>query len=167
MYNPSFGLINYFLGLIGVGSRAWVAEATTALPALIVADVWQWTPFMFLLIYAGLQSLPEEPFEAARVDGASTWQTLQYLTIPMLRPVLLVAILLRIIESVKTFDIIFALTRGGPGTSTQTLNLYTFSQAFEWIKPGYAAALAIIILILVSILGQLMSKWIESEENER
>lgn len=167
MYNPDFGLINYFLGMLGFEPRAWVDKASTALPALIVADVWQWTPFMFLLIYAGLQSLPDEPFEAARVDGASGWQTFRYLTLPMLRNVILVAILLRIIESVKTFDIIFALTRGGPGTATQTLNIYTFYLAFEWLKPGYAAALAVIILVIVTSLGEWMVTWIEPEETGR
>ena len=167
MYNPTFGLINYFLGMLGFEPHAWVGNASTALPALIVADVWQWTPFMFLLIYAGLQSLPDEPFEAARVDGASAWQTFRYLTFPMLRPVLLIAILLRTIESVKTFDIIFALTRGGPGTATQTLNIYTFYLAFEWLKPGYAAALAVIILVIVVSLGEWMGKWIEPEETGR
>ena len=167
MYNPTFGLINYFLGMFGFEPRAWVDKASTALPALIIADVWQWTPFMFLMIYAGMQSLPDEPFEAARVDGATGWQSFRFLTLPMLSQVILVAILLRTIESIKTFDIIFALTRGGPGTATQTLNIYTFALAFEWLKPGYAAAIAVIILVLVTILGETMGSWIESESDER
>jgi multiple sugar transport system permease protein len=161
LYNPSFGLINYFTGLVGVPPLAWIDRAATALPALIVADVWQWTPFMFLMVTAGLQALPVEVFEAARVDGASGSQLLRYLTLPMLRQVILVAILLRSIEAVKTFDIIFMLTRGGPGTATQTLNIYTFYLAFEWLKPGYAAAMAVVMLILVTALGQVLARWAE------
>jgi multiple sugar transport system permease protein len=166
LYSPTFGLINYFTGLLGFAPRAWVDRASTALPALIVADVWQWTPFMFLMITAGLQSLPTEPYEAAEVDGASKWQTFRYLTIPMLRPVLLVAILLRTIESFKTFDIIFMLTRGGPGTATQTMNLYNFYLAFEWLRPGYASALALLSLIIVITLGFFMSKLAGLDESE-
>ncbi|MGQ9585954.1 MAG: carbohydrate ABC transporter permease [Anaerolineae bacterium] len=161
LYNPTFGLINYFTGLLGFEPRAWVDRASTALPALIVADVWQWTPFMFLMITAGLQSLPAEPFEAAKVDGANSWQLFRYLTFPMLRQVMLVAILLRTIESVKTFDIIYMLTRGGPGTATQTMNIYTFYLAFEWLKPGYASAMAVAMLALVTILGQVLVRWAE------
>jgi len=167
MYNPSFGLINYFLSALGIESRAWIDQSSTALGALIVADVWQWTPFMFLMIYSGLQSLPIEPYEAARVDGATSWQIFRYLTYPMLRQVLIVALLFRIIESVKTFDIIFALTRGGPGTATQTVNIYTFYLAFEWLKPGYAAALTVIITALVTIVGRRLGKLIDSEEEKR
>jgi len=159
LYSPTFGLINYFTGLLGFAPRAWVDKASTALPALIVADVWQWTPFMFLMITAGLQALPPEPFEAAKVDGASSWQIFRYLTFPMLRQVMVVAILLRTIESVKTFDIIYMLTRGGPGTATQTMNIYTFYLAFEWLKPGYASAMAVAMLALVTILGQVLVRW--------
>ena len=166
LYSPTFGLINYFTGLLGFAPRAWVDKASTALPALIVADVWQWTPFMFLMITAGLQSLPTEPFEAAKVDGASRWQTFRFLTIPMLRPVLLVALLLRTIESFKTFDIIFMLTRGGPGTATQTMNLYNFYLAFEWLKPGYASALALLALIIIIVLGFFMSRLAGLDEAE-
>ncbi len=166
LYNPSFGLINYFTGLLGFPPLAWVDRASTALPALIVADVWQWTPFMFLMITAGLQSLPTEPFEAARVDGASSWQILRHLTVPMLRQVILVAILLRTIDAVKTFDIIYMLTRGGPGTATQTMNIYTFYLAFEWLKPGYAAAMALVMLILVTVLGHILSRGMGLEAQE-
>ena len=158
LFSPTFGMINYFTSLLGIAPRAWVADAATALGAVIVVDIWQWTPFMFLMLTAGLQSLPQEPFEAAHVDGATKWQRFRYLVLPMLSPVIVIALLLRFIESFKTFDIIYMLTRGGPGTATQNLNIYTYYVGFDWLRPGYASAMAVVMLVLVIAITKVFIK---------
>lgn len=151
LYDPTFGMINYLLTLIGVTGQAWVAQSSTALYALMVVDVWQWTPFVFLVLTAGLQSLPNEPFEAALVDGASRWQTFWQITFPLLWPVSLLVILLRTIDAWKVFDIVYAVTKGGPGTATQTLNFYSYTKGFQWFDLGYAAALIVVVLLVATI----------------
>ena len=151
LYDPTFGMINYLLGQVGITGQAWVAQSSTALYALMVVDIWQWTPFMFLVLTAGLQSLPSDPFEAARVDGASRWQTFWQIAFPLLWPVSLLAILLRAIDAWKVFDIVYAVTKGGPGTSTQTLNFYSYTKGFQWFDLGYAAALIVVVLFVATI----------------
>ena len=151
LYDPTFGMINYLLGQVGISGQAWVAQSSTALYALMVVDIWQWTPFMFLVLTAGLQSLPSDPFEAARVDGASRWQTFWQIAFPLLWPVSLLAILLRAIDAWKVFDIVYAVTKGGPGTSTQTLNFYSYTKGFQWFDLGYAAALIVVVLFVATI----------------
>lgn len=149
MYSPSFGLINYFLSLLGIAPKAFLSQPQTAMYSLIFTDIWQWTPFMFLMIYAGLQVLPNEPYEAAIVDGASSFQVLRYITIPLLKNIIVLAIIFRTIDAFFSFDIIFILTKGGPGTATQTLNIYTFYTGFNWLNLGYAAAIATIMLVII------------------
>lgn len=151
LYDPTFGMLNYLLGQVGITGQAWVAQSSTALYALIVVDIWQWTPFMFLVLTAGLQSLPSDPFEAARVDGASRWQMFWQIAFPLLWPVSLLAILLRAIDAWKVFDIVYAVTKGGPGTATQTLNFYSYTKGFQWFDLGYAAALIIVVLVVATI----------------
>jgi multiple sugar transport system permease protein len=151
LYDPTLGLINYLLSLVGIQGPAWVAKANTALFSLIVVDIWQWTPFAILVITAGLKALPIEPYEAAKIDGASALQTVRYITIPLLKQVLLVLILLRGIDALKTFDIIFVITNGGPGTATQTIVFYTFLRGFHWFSLGYASAISVVLMIVVTI----------------
>ncbi len=146
LYTPPFGLVNYGAGAVGIDLPPLLTDPVLALVAVVVVDVWQWTPFMMLLVLAGLQSLPNEPFEAASVDGASRLQLLRYLTIPMLRGIVLVALIFRGIDAFDTFDTIYVLTRGGPGTATQTLTMFDFFQAFRWFHFGYAAAIAVVML---------------------
>jgi multiple sugar transport system permease protein len=149
LYTPPFGLVNYSASLVGIGLPPMLTDPILAFVAVVVVDVWQWTPFMMLLALAGLQSLPTEPFEAAAVDGASRIQALRYLTIPMLRGIILVALIFRGIDAFDTFDTIYVLTRGGPGTATQTLTMFDFFQAFRWFHFGYAAAVAVVMLGLL------------------
>jgi multiple sugar transport system permease protein len=151
LYDPTLGLINYLLSLVGIQGPAWVAKANIALFSLIVVDIWQWTPFAILVITAGLKALPIEPYEAAKIDGASALQTVRYITIPLLKQVLLVLILLRGIDALKTFDIIFVITNGGPGTATQTIVFYTFLRGFHWFSLGYASAISVVLMIVVTI----------------
>ena len=155
MYSPSLGVINYFLRLLGLPQSAWIGDPKTALLSVILVDVWQWTPFISLIMLAGFMSLPQEPFEAAAIDGAGSWQIFYFVTLPLLKPIAAVALLFRIIDSLKTFDIIFVLTRGGPGNATETLNLHTYLKAFSYLRIGEASALAIIMLILVIVFSQL------------
>ncbi len=146
MYNPTLGLINHFLRIVHLPQWAGIFDMSTAMPSVIIVDVWQWTPFMALIILAGLMSLPREPLEAAEVDGASFLQSFWYITLPLLKPVVVIAVLLRVIDLFKTFDIIYALTGGGPGRSTETLNIYTYLTAFRTLEMGYASALTLIAL---------------------
>jgi multiple sugar transport system permease protein len=159
LYDPTFGMINYLLSLIGLTGQAWVAQSSTALYALMVVDIWQWTPFVFLVLTAGLQSLPNEPFEAARVDGASRWQTFWQITFPLLWPVSLLVILLRTIDAWKVFDIVYAVTKGGPGTATQTLNFYSYTKGFQWFDLGYAAALIVVVLLVATIFTNVLVRF--------
>lgn len=148
MFNPTGGLANGVLNALGMKGQQWTSSANGAIPSLVMVDVWQWTPFVVLILLAGLLALPDEPFEAARIDGASALQTFWYLTIPMLSPMIYVALLFRFIDSLKTFDIIFTITGGGPGRYSTTLNILTYRTAFEFLHMGVAAAMAILMLIL-------------------
>ncbi len=149
LYTPPFGLVNWSAGLVGIDLPPMLTDPVLAFVAVAVVDIWQWTPFMMLLMLAGLQSLPSEPFEAAAVDGASRLQSLRFLTVPMLKGIVLVALIFRGVDAFDTFDTIYVLTRGGPGTATQTLTMFDFFQAFRWFHFGYAAAVAVIMLALL------------------
>jgi multiple sugar transport system permease protein len=149
LYTPPFGLVNWSAGLVGIELPPMLTDPVLAMAAVVIVDVWQWTPFMMLLMLAGLQSLPSEPFEAAAVDGASRLQALRFLTIPMLKGIVLVALIFRGVDAFDTFDTIYVLTRGGPGTATQTLTMFDFFQAFRWFHYGYAAAIAVVMLLML------------------
>lgn len=126
-----------------------LSDPTKAFLGLVLLDVWEWTPLMFLILLAGIQSLPVEPFEAARVDGAGSWRTFVDHTLPMLRPVLAVAIVLRTIDAFGTFDQVFVLTRGGPGEATRLVSLYGYDTAFKFQQVGYAAAMFITVGLII------------------
>lgn len=148
MYNPTGGLVNQILRNLGLPPGKWTSSPTTALPSVIIVDVWQWTPFVVLILLAGLLALPEEPFESAKIDGANAFQSFWHLTIPMLSPLIYTAVLFRVIDSLKAFDIIWVMTGGGPGRATTTVNLHAFRTGFEFLHMGTAAAMAILMLIL-------------------
>lgn len=149
MFEPATGVLNYLLKLIGIGPSLWVNDSFLALPALVLVDVWQWTPIVMLMVLGGLTSLSEEPFEAARIDGASPWQLFRYLTLPMLRPYIVVAALFRGIDALKTFDSIYVITHGGPGFASETLNLYIYSTAFDYLHFGYSSAMLVVFFVIV------------------
>ncbi len=152
LFDINFGLLNYCLGLIGLGKVEWLATPTNALPCLMLIDIWQWTPFMLLILLAGFQSIPHEPLEAARIGGASEWRILRSISLPMLTPVIGIALLLRGIDSFgKFFDTAYLLTRGGPGTSSETLNLYIYEVGFKFFRMGYGAALSFTMLLLALV----------------
>src|SRR5437773_8019231 len=155
IYNPNFGVLNGILRLFGLDTRrwTWLADPSLALPAVILVDVWEWTPFVFLILLAGLQAIPQEPYEAARIDGANAWQTFLHITLPLLIPAILVALLLRTMDLLRIFDQIFILTQGGPGFSTETVSLYIYRTAFRFFDFGYAAAMSFVLLLLTNIVS--------------
>ena len=155
IFTSDLGVVSYLTQLTFGKQFNFLSTPELALPAVIAVNVWEWTSFMFLILLAGLQSLPIEPFEAARVDGASPWQTFRDFTLPLLRPIILVALLIRTMDAFTTFDSIFILTGGGPGTSTETLSLYVYNTAFQFSQLGYAAAMALVILLLLVAVSRL------------
>lgn len=153
MYNPSWGFINYLLDVIGIGGRPFLSQASTVIPAIVVTDIWQWSPLVMLIVLAALYGLPEDIYEAAEVDGASNWGKFWYITLPLLKPSLLLALLLRVMDSFRAFDIIFAMTGGGPGSASQNLNILIYNTSFEFFKVSKGAALAIISVIIIIVTG--------------
>ena len=159
IYEPSFGIANVLLQNLGVVNLpVWLGDTRTALLSIAIIDIWQWTPMIALIVLAGLSSLPKEPFESARVDGAKSWQTLFSVTLPMVMPTIVVAGLLRLIDVLKTFDIIFATTQGGPVFASETLNIYSYINAFQYFDIGYASALLIVFFIFVMTISVFYSK---------
>ena len=148
-YDPTIGLVNYLLQSVGLPQGLWVSDAKSVLAALVIVDVWQWTPMITLIVLAGLAGLSEEPVEAARVDGASEWQILRHVTIPMVMPVILTAVILRLIDALKTFDIIFAMTGGGPGYASETLNIMGFKYSFEYFRMGQSSVILVVLFLIV------------------
>jgi multiple sugar transport system permease protein len=149
MYHPTLGVANYLLSVVGLPPFKWTYSSQTALYALALVDVWQWTPLIMLIALAGLASLPREPYEAARIDGASTLQAFRHVTLPLLRPAVVVAILFRAIDALKTFDIIYIITQGGPANATETINVLLFNQAFSYFNMGYASSIAVALFAVV------------------
>ena len=148
-FDPTTGLANFILKSVGLPEGLWVSSAASVLPSLIIVDVWQWTPMITLIVLAGLAGLSNEPVEAAHVDGASEWQILRYITIPMLMPVILTAIILRLIDALKTFDIIFAMTGGGPGYASETLNIMAYKYSFEYFRMGQSSVILVVLFVVV------------------
>jgi multiple sugar transport system permease protein len=151
MFESNWGLVNYFLGLVGVRGPGWTGDPAWALWSIIFADVWQNTPFVILVVYAGLQSVPVEPLEAAMVDGASRVRTLVHVVFPFLRPLVLFVLIIRSMDAFRIFDQVFVMTGGGPGTTTQTITFYNYVMAFRQLRMGRASALGVITLLILSI----------------
>jgi multiple sugar transport system permease protein len=149
---PTYGLLTYLLQSAGIPTADWMASTTWALPAVILVDVWQWTPFVTLILLSGMQSVSVEVVEAAELDGLTEWQKLWHIVLPLIRPVAMVVLLIRLIDSIRVFDMIFVLTRGGPGTSTEVLSIYSYVTGFTEGDMGSAAALAWVTVIFVNIL---------------
>jgi multiple sugar transport system permease protein len=157
IYHDQFGPLNYLIHLVTFGhwsGLAWIADPKVALFAIMMTDVWQWTPFLMLIVLAGLQSVPQELYEAAEVDGASSWQTFWRVIAPLLLPVMVIGILIRAMDSFKLFDIVYLVTGGGPGNVTETISFYTYLQGFKFFSLGYTAAMAFIQLIIITVIAQ-------------
>lgn len=149
IYEPSIGLANQLLRKLGLSTQEWLGSVTQVMPSLILIDVWEWTPMIALIVIAGLATLPSDPYESADVDGATSLQKLVHITLPLLLPTIMTAVILRIIDLLKTFDTIYATTQGGPNFASQTLNLMIFDLAFVNFKLGSASALLILFFLLI------------------
>ena len=161
---PDFGIINYLLGIVGFPQKGWLAEANTALYTVIFIDIWEWTPFVILVLLAGFQSLPKDPIEAAYVDGATSWQVFRHVSLPLLKPIILVVLLLRLIQAFQWADTIVVMTNGGPGILTQTVSFYTYQLAFVSFDVGRASAMAVIILIVTILLSTALVRSLRRKE---
>ncbi len=164
-YDPTIGLLNFDLLALGLPQGRWVSSENSVIASLVLVDVWQWTPMITLIVLAGLAGLSEEPVEAARVDGASDWQILRYVTLPMVMPVILTAMILRLIDALKTFDIIFAMTGGGPGYASETLNIMGFKYSFEYFRMGQSSVILVALFLVVLLCSLGIMKLRASSEN--
>ncbi|WP_398478878.1 carbohydrate ABC transporter permease [Tardiphaga sp.] len=153
MFHPQLGILNYILSLIGLPPSLWVFHPATVIPSLVLVETWQWTPLVMLIVLGGLSALPSEPYESAQIDGATPWQTFRHISLPMIMPFLFIAAMIRMIDAVKSFDIIFAITQGGPGSASETINLYLYSVAFVYYDVGYASAIVVVFFALIIALA--------------
>ena len=153
MFNDQFGIVNVVLEALGFEGQPWLAQRWSAFGVILLTDIWLWTPWFTLLLLAGLQSLPREPFEAAAIDGTTPWRVFWYLTLPMLRPVIAVCVVIRAIDAFRTFDIVWTLTGGGPARSTELFSLYAYVHAFLNLDFGRGSAAAIIGGLIILVVG--------------
>jgi multiple sugar transport system permease protein len=165
MYQPGYGLINHVLESIGLPRINWLSSPQWALPAVIAVDVWQWTPFVALILLAGMQSISPEITEAAELDGLTRFQYLWRIALPLLTPIIVVVGLIRLIDALKTFDMIYVITRGGPGTTTYNLPLHAYSMGFASFLMGPSAAIAWVVVIIVNICAFIFL-WLLAREQE-
>jgi multiple sugar transport system permease protein len=152
IFAPTYGLLTYLMKSVHLPTADWTVSVTWALPVIIFADVWQWTPFVALIVLSGMQSVSTEVTEAAELDGLTEWQKLWRIVVPLIRPVLLVVVLIRLIDSIRMFDLVFVMTRGGPGSTTEVLSLFSYVTGFASGDMGSASAIAWVTLVLVNIL---------------
>lgn len=156
MLDYDLGVVNWFLSSAGLPRLGWLSQSSLALPTAALVDAWQWTPFVALVVAAGLESIPTDPLEAAKVDGANWFQELRYVTLPLLRPLLVVVVLIRTMDAFREFDKIYIMTAGGPGTSSETLPIYVWRAAFNYYNMGYAAAAGVVMLIGITVVSAVM-----------
>ncbi len=154
MLEPTIGVGNVFLNALGLPSRAFLSTTSfESMLWLIFIDVWEWTPMVMLIVYGGLMTIPQAPYESALIDGANKWQTFFKITLPLASPTILVAVLMRLIDVVKTYDIIYATTGGGPSFATETINIYGYLNMFSYYRFGKAAAISVLFFIVVMAIG--------------
>lgn len=156
MFHPQLGVLNYLLSLVGIPPSLWVFDQATVIPSLVLVETWQWTPLVMLIVLGGLASLPSEPYESALIDGATPWQMFRRITFPLVLPFIMVATIIRTIDAVKAFDTIFVITLGGPGTASETINLYLYTQAFAFYQIGYASAMVVVFMVVIMALCLLL-----------
>ena len=156
MFHPQQGVLNYLLSLIGLPPSLWVYSPNLVIPSLVLVEVWHWTPLVMLIVLGGLAALPTEPYESARLDGASEWQLFRFITLPLVAPFIAVAAVIRTIDALKTFDTIYVITGGGPGTASETVNLYLYLQAFAFYNIGTASAVVVVFFVIVLALALLL-----------
>jgi multiple sugar transport system permease protein len=157
MFYPGAGLMTYYVGgitrALGIGEIPFLSDPTIAFQTLIFVDIWEWTPFMFLMLSAGLASIPRQPYEAAEIDGASSWRVFWTITMPLLRPAILIAVVIRTMDAFRTYELIVIMTRGGPGNATTTLNVYLTKTGLEFFDASKAAALSLIMMMIIIVMS--------------
>ncbi|MEZ2133074.1 MULTISPECIES: carbohydrate ABC transporter permease [unclassified Sinorhizobium] len=153
MFHPQLGVLNYLLSFVGIGPLEWIYNQASVIPSLVLVETWQWTPLVMLIVLGGLAAVPREPYESAEIDGANAWQKFRYLTLPMIAPFLMIAVIIRSIDAVKSFDIIYAMTQGGPGTASETINIYLYNTAFAYYDIGYGSAMAVVFFVIIVALS--------------
>ena len=170
IYQPEIGMINHMLDIFGIDGPKWIHDTKWAMPSVIIMSNWQGIGFAMLILLAGLQGIPEEYYEAASIDGASGWQRMRFVTLPMLTPALFFVVVTSLIGAFQSFDQFYVLTQGGPAHATTPLTLYIFQNAFSFFKMGYGAALAavlfVIILVITVIQWQLAQRWVFGFEDD-
>jgi multiple sugar transport system permease protein len=160
--HPVLGIVNYLLAVVGIGAIDWLGNPGNAFWTIVLVDMWHQVSFMVILLLAGLSALPREPYEAARMEGASTLQTFLYVTLPLMRPVIMVTLLIRLIFAVRTYDLIYIMTRGGPGQATDLISYFIYRQAFVGLDIGQAAAMSVILLVIVLALTAYLHRYMRS-----
>ncbi len=156
MFHPQLGVLNYMLSLIGIPPQMWVYSQDTVIPALVLVEIWNWTPLIMVIMLGGLAVLPTEPYESAVIDGANPWNIFWHITFPLVLPFLMVAVILRTIDALKAFDTIFVITQGGPGTASETINILLYQQAFAYYKIGSASAMVVVFFAIIVALSLVM-----------
>jgi multiple sugar transport system permease protein len=156
MFHPQLGVLNYILSLAGIPPSAWVYSSSTVIPTLVMVETWQWTPLVMLIVLGGIASLPTDPYEAARLDGANAWQMFRHITYPLVWPFIVIAAVIRMIDALKAFDTIYVITLGGPGTSSETLNILLYQTAFAYYDLGYGSAMVVVFFVLILLISMLL-----------
>jgi len=156
MFHPQQGVLNYLLSLVGLPPSLWVYSPSLVIPSLVLVEIWHWTPLVMLIVLGGLAALPTEPYESARLDGATEWQLFRFITLPLVAPFLVVAAVIRTIDAVKAFDTIYVISQGGPGTASETINLYLYLQAFAFYNVGNASAVVVVFFAIIMALALLL-----------
>jgi multiple sugar transport system permease protein len=159
MFHPQLGVLNYLLTSVGLPPSQWVYHADSVIPTLVMVETWHWTPLVMLIVLGGLAALPADPFEAARIDGANAWQVFRHVTWPLLLPYIAVAAIIRTIDALKAFDTIYVITQGGPGTASETINIFLYLNAFAYYELGYASAVVLVFFVLIIVLSLVMLAW--------
>lgn len=153
LFDARIGWINYYLGVIGIEPQIWLGDPQLAFMAIVITDIWQWTPFIFIIVIAGLQALPSEVLEASEIDGANWWQQVFLVKLPMIRSILIIALLMRLIDVFRGMEVMYIMTGGGPGRSTELLSLHIYNRAFDAQQLGYASAIAVLLIVIVFVLS--------------
>ena len=155
-FHPQLGVLNWLLAQVGLPPSMWIYSTNTVIPTLVMIEVWHWTPLVMLLILGGLASLPIDPYEAAKIDGANGWQAFRHITLPLLMPFIVVALIIRCIDALKAFDTIYVITQGGPGSASETINIFLYLQAFAFYNVGYASAVVVVFFAIILALAALL-----------
>lgn len=166
IFNPVLGIANYLIAQVGLPPLGWLSDSNLALLTITLINSWQWTPFMMLLMLAGLMSIPREHYEAAEVEGAKWWHVARSIEIPAIKGVVLVGVILRLIDNLRLFDIVYVTTRGGPGTSTELVTLFAYKQDFQYFQVGYGSAAAVVILAISILITTFAVRYLRSIEHD-